>query len=155
MEAIKSKLILNTFDGTMKNININPKYVDSEVEFHISYYDKDDILTKVSIIFIGVIAIDFRVNYFNNFIGSELFGLYEIFDINFKIEMVEKIFNNGLEGYLYHGDYNYDPSDENDMLNHKEPLNDVVREIEKYKLYQQQTEGGIYYILASGYKICV
>ena len=54
MEAIKSKLILNTFDGTMKNININPKYVDSEVEFHISYYDKDDILTKASIIYFSI-----------------------------------------------------------------------------------------------------
>lgn len=152
---MKSKLILSTYDGTMKKLNINQKYTDSKVEFNIKYYDEKDRVIKALIIFKGVIAIDFEINYFNNSIGSELFGFYEIFDTTAKINMIEKIFNNRLEGYLYHGDYDYEPKDENDMLNYKEELNEVVKEIDKYKLYQQQTEGGIFYILASSYEICL
>lgn len=152
---MKSKLILSTYDGTMKKLNINQKYTDSKVEFNIKYYDEKDRVIKAIIIFKGVIAIDFEINYFNNSIGSELFGFYEIFDTTAKINMIEKIFNNRLEGYLYHGDYDYEPKDENDMLNYKEELNEVVKEIDKYKLYQQQTEGGIFYILASSYEICL
>ncbi|WP_434799297.1 hypothetical protein [Terrisporobacter vanillatitrophus] len=152
---MKSKLILSTYDGTMKKLNINQKYTNSKVEFNIKYYDEKDRVIKALIIFKGVIAIDFEINYFNNSIGSELFGFYEIFDTTAKINMIEKIFNNRLEGYLYHGDYDYEPKDENDMLNYKEELNEVVKEIDKYKLYQQQTEGGIFYILASSYEICL
>ena len=154
METIKSKLILNSFDGTMKSMNINPKCTDSQVKFNISYYNKGDILTKAVVIFKGVIAIDFEINYFDNFIGSELFGFYEILENNFKIKMLQKIFNNRIEGYLYHGNYDYNPLEANDMLNYKEPLDEIINQIGKYKLYQQQTQGGIYYVLALGYNIC-
>ncbi|WP_270940679.1 hypothetical protein [Romboutsia lituseburensis] len=153
MKQIKSKLILNTFDGTMKKLSINPKCTDSKVEFNIKYYNEEDILTKASIIFKGVIAIDFEINYFDNFIGSELFGFYEIFETAAKINMLEKIFNNRLEGYLYHGNYNYDPNEEHDMLNYREPLNEIIKKIDNYRLYQQETGGGIFYILALDYEV--
>ena len=73
---------------------------------------------------------------------------------NFKIKMLQKIFNNRIEGYLYHGNYDYNPLEANDMLNYKEPLDEIINQIGKYKLYQQQTQGGIYYVLALGYNIC-
>lgn len=155
MERVKSKLILKTFDGTMKKLNINPKSKDSKIEFHIKYYNEEDILTKALIVFKGVIAIDFEINYFDNYIGSELHGFYEIFDTTAKIKMVEKIFNNRLKGVLYHGDYNYDLTEQNDWLNYRENLDKVVKEIDKYKLYQQQTEGGIFYILGLNYEVCI
>lgn len=155
MEKTKSKLILATFDGTMKKLNLTPKCKESKAEFQVQYYNKDDILVKASIIFKEVIAIDFQINYFDNFIGAELFGFYEIFDNKAKMNMIEKIFDNRLEGYLYHGDYDYDPEEEHDMLNHRETFNEIVKEIDKYKLYQQQTQGGIFYILALNHIVCL
>lgn len=152
---MKSKLILKTFDGTMKNANISPKCDDSKIEFHIKYYNEKDILTKAVITFNDVIAIDFEVNYFDNFISSELYGFYEIFEEKAKINMIEKIFKNRLEGYLYHGDYSYDHNNENDMLNYMKPLKEIINKIDEYRLFQQQTQGGIYYILSSNYKIYI
>jgi hypothetical protein len=149
----KSDLILTTFDGTMRKLNIKPKCVESTIEFQIEYYNSEDTRTGATLVFEQVIAIDFQINYFNNSIGSELMGFYEIYDNDRKIQMIEKIFNNRLEGYLYHGDYNYDKNDENDILNSRSAINRIVSEIEKYHLYQQQTEGGIFYILANGYKL--
>ena len=55
---------------------------------------------------------------------------------------------------MYHGNYDYNPLEANDMLNYKEPLDEIINQIGKYKLYQQQTQGGIYYVLALGYNIC-
>lgn len=100
-----------------------------------------------------MISVNFEVNYFENYIGAELFGFYEIFCSDNKTEMIEKVFSTRLDGYLYHGDYDYDPNDENDILNYRESVNDIFDDLENYHLYQQQTQGDIYYILASGYEI--
>lgn len=154
MEESKWKLILNLYDGTMKKLNITPKFKKSKVEFKVEYYNKDDILVKASIIFKDVIAIDFQINYFDNYIGSELGGFYEILDKKAKITMVEKIFNNRLESYLYDGDYTYGPN-EDGMIDYRANIDDILKEIDKYKLYQQQTQGGIFYILAMHHIICL
>lgn len=149
----KSELILKTFDGNMKKIYIKPECVDSSIEFQIEYYNNDDTRIRATLVFEHVIAIDFQVNYFNNSIGSELLGLYEIYDTDTKILMIEKIFNNRLEGCLYHGDYDYNENEENDFLNNRSTINDIISEIDKYHLYQQQTEGGIFYVLANRYQL--
>ena len=73
-----------------------------------------------------------------------------MFDDEMKISIVEKIFKNRREGVLYPGNYNYDPEDEHDHLNYREPID----EIDKYCLYRQQTQGGIFYILALSYELC-
>lgn len=67
--------------------------------------------------------------------------------------MIEKIFQMRLEGFLYHGVYDYDANDESDMLNDRKPVDALLEEIERYHLYQQQTQGGIYYILSGGYDV--
>lgn len=148
----KSKLLIKTFDGTMKKCAIKPKCTKSKVEFIIKYYDEEDKLKKGLLVFEQVIAVDIEVNYFDNPIGAELSGFYEIFDINAKEGMIEKLFKNRREGYLYHGDYNYEPYEENDMLNYREPIIEIVKEIDDYRLFQQQTQGGLIYILAKEYK---
>lgn len=150
-----SKLLLKTFDGSLLNLKLKPKCMDSKVEFSIKYFDYDGDGTPVNakVLFHGVVAIDLEVNLFDNFIGAELFGFYEIFQTDKKKAMVEKIFKNRLEGFLCIGDYDYDANEENDMLNWRNPVNELFENIEKYHLYQQQTQGGIYYILASGYDI--
>ncbi|MEM1485228.1 hypothetical protein V6615_10150 [Oscillospiraceae bacterium PP1C4] len=150
-----SKLLIKTFDGSLLNLKIKPKCLNSTIEFDIKYYDYDgdESLIKAKIIFREVVSIDFEINFFDNFIGAELFGFYEIFNIEKKKEMIEKVFKARLDGYLYHGDYDYDANEENDILNYCEPINKMFENLEKYRLYQQQTQGGIYYILAGGYDI--
>ena len=94
-----------------------------------------------------------RDSLFDNCIGSELCGFYEIFNVDKKKEMIEKSFQTRLEGFLYHGDYDYDANDERDMLNDRKPVDALLEEIERYHLYQQQTQGGVYYILSGGYDV--
>lgn len=155
MNTRNSKLLIKTFDGSLLKLNIKPKCMNSIVAFDIQYYDYDgdNALIQAKIIFKEVVSIDFEINFFDNCIGSELCGFYEIFDNEKKKEMIEKIFQARREGHLYHGDYDYDENDENDRLNWREPIDKIVGNIGKYNLYQQQTDGGIYYILASGYDI--
>ncbi len=144
---MKSKLILNTYDGSLEKLNIKPKFIKTKATFNIKYYDKQDILTHIKLKFKNVITIDFSVNYFQNCIGSELAGFYEIFDMDKKLDIINKAFDNRFDGYMYHGDY--DLGDEHDMLNNRlSPIN-----FKDYSLFQLQTMGGIYYILAKSYKI--
>lgn len=149
----KSKLILKTYDGSLLNLKIKPKYLDSNVEFSIRYYDETDSLVKAKMIFDKVAVVDFEINLFDNYIGAELFGFYEIFDEGKKKELIEKLFKNRLDGFLYHGDYDYDSDDENDILNYRDPIEVFYHNLDEYHLYQQQTQGGIYYILAKNFEI--
>ena len=149
----KSKLILKTYDGSLLNLKITPKYLDSKVEFRIKYYDETGSFVKAKMIFDKVAFVDFEINFFDNYIGAELFGFYEIFDEGKKKELIEKLFKNRLDSFLYHGDYDYDSDDENDILNYREPIEVFCYNLDEYHLYQQQTQGGIYYILAKNFKI--
>lgn len=144
------KLILNTFDGQMKNLKLKPKCVDSKVEFNIKYYNEFDEITDAVLIFNRVIAIDFEINYFDNYIGSELFGTYEIMDRKYKIDMIEKIFQNRLKHYSFHG-YDYDENDEDDLLNCRREFNKILKDIDAYHLYEQRTMGGVFSIIAKEY----
>ncbi len=154
---MKSQLLIKTYDGSLTIFKVKPKCHRTKVEFDIKYYDYDGdgALKKAKLLFHDVISIDFAVNYFDNYIGAELFGFFEIFDRKFKKDLLEKIFNERREGYLFHGDYNYDPEEEADMLNYRENFKEVEATLDEYHLYQQQTQGGIYYILAKGYELLV
>lgn len=148
-----SKLLIKTFDGSMPRLVIKPKCTETEVELDIQYYDYDGdrMLKTAKILFRSVVSIDFEVNYFDNPIGAELFGFYEIDWPEKKRKMIEKVFDTRKDGYLLHGDYDYEPDNEQDMLNYRERMMDVYEHLDRYHLYQQQTEGGIYYILAEEY----
>ena len=149
----KSKLVLETSDASMKNISIVPKGLCTEIDFHMEYYDAEDILKSIIITFENVIAVDFEINVFDNPIGSELCGLYEILDHSAKSNMIEKIFQNRRNKFLDYGDYHYDKDDEADILNYKGNLNRVKQEISKYHLYDQLSIGGVYTILSESYTI--
>lgn len=153
IKSENSRLLIKTYDGSLVNLKLKPKCMNSTVEFNIKYYDEDDSLVKAKMIFSEVVSIDFEINLFDNDIGAELSGFYEIMNVKKKKEMVEKIFKNRLDGFLYHGDYNYDADDEHDMLNWRESVEELYQNLDQYKLYQQQTQGGIYYILAKGFEI--
>lgn len=150
-----SKLLLKTFDGSMSRLMITPKCDQTEVELDIQYYDYDGdkTLKKACIRFHSVISIDFEINYFDNCIGAELFGFYEIGWPEKKREMIEKVFHTRKDGFLLHGNYDYEPDNGHDMLNYRERMQTVDEHLAQYHLYQQQTEGGIYYLLAGGYEL--
>lgn len=151
----QSRPLLDTCDGSMKHIQIRPKYKKSTVIFKLTYYDdtKQGALTKVKLIFKKVIALSFSMNYFDTPIGAELCGFYEITDKEKKRELIEQNFRQRKEGFLCHGNYTYDPEDPDDMLNYRKTLEKTEKKLHKYHLYQQQTTGGIYYILAKSYEI--
>ncbi len=155
MNGAASKLLIKTFDGSLVNLKLRPECMNSTVEFDIRYYDYDgdESPVKAKVIFREAASIDFEVNLFDNCIGAELCGFYEVFQEEKKKEIVEKIFRNRLDGFLYHGDYSYDADDEHDMLNWREPIDGLYKNLDKYHLYQQQTQGGIYYILAKSFEI--
>ena len=155
MDDVKSKILIKTFDGLLMKLAVKPKCMNSTVEFNVNYYDYDgdQSLVKAKVTFRNVISLDFEINLFDNYIGAELFGFYEVFSADKKKEMIEKIFLERRSGFLYHGDYDYDASEEHDMLNFREPVENIFAELEQYHLYQQQTQGGIYWIMAKGYEL--
>ncbi len=151
-----SKLLIKTFDGLLVSLNVKPKNTRTKVEFNLRYYDYDGDggLKKARMIFHNVVSLDFEVNYFDNCIGAELFGFYEIYDEEMKRMMLERVFESRRTGYLMHGDCDdYDPNDEADMLNYRVRFCEIENNLKQYHLYQQQTEGGIYYILAERYEL--
>ena len=71
--------------------------------------------------------------------------------ITHKIQLIEKIFENRRQGYLLHGDYDYDSTDDNDSLNNRESIEDILKQLDCYHLYQQQVYSGIFLVLAKSY----
>ncbi len=155
MKKERSKLLLATFDGSLEKIKIKPEREYSRVKCKVRYYEEkaEGAVVKAEIVFDHVVAIAFFVNQFENTIGAELGGFYEIFDRGKKKEMLERNFVRRREGYLYHGTYQYDPEDDDDMLNCCENLEKAEKKLDRYHLYQMQTVGGMYEFLAKEYQV--
>lgn len=152
-EKIKSRRILKTFDGSLLEVSIAPEGEASRVSFSVRLYDEDDRLTAATVHFWGVAAVDFRVNYFDNPIGADLWGCYEILDEGQKMALVEDIFQNRRRSVLLTGDYDYDPADGSDILNHRGQMEHFLEGLPACHLYQQQTQGGVYWVLAKGCQV--
>ena len=52
-----------------------------------------------------------------------------------------------------HGDYNYEPEDEADLLNYRDIIDEIKAIIGDYRLFEQQTTGGVYLILAKEWRM--
>ena len=153
---MKSKLLLNTYDGSLTACTIRPQSDDTQVEFSVRYYryeNGEEQSVSAILRFFQVASVDMEINFFDNPIGAELGGFYEILDEDFKKQMLEKVFQNRKDGYLFHGDYDYDPEETGDILNFRSPIEGVLGELEQYRLFQQQTQGGIYHILCKRYEL--
>lgn len=153
---MKSKLLLNTHDGTLTECRLRPRSEDTQVEFAVQYYrheNGEEGSVSAILRFTQVASMDLEVNFFDNPIGAELGGFYEILDQDFKKRMLERVFLNRKEGYLFHGDYDYDPGEPADILNFRPPMEQVLGELAQYRLFQQQTQGGIYHILCKRYEL--
>ena len=73
---IKASRVLANFDARIAKIKILPKNKSTRIEIESKMYDESSGERKsVKIIFSDVAAIDFRINYFDNMVGSEAFGL--------------------------------------------------------------------------------
>ena len=145
----KAKLVLANFDARISKIEIKPKNNRTKVVISSRMFDNE----PVKLVFEGVAAIDFRINYFDNMIGAEVLGLYEITDQSFIDRVVKDTFERRKEIYLLEGDYDYEEDDENDMLNVLDLGGDFSGEKELYHAYVQNVDAGVYIIVAKQLRI--
>ena len=140
----KLKLILANFDARISKIDIKPKNKNTKVILLSRMYNEkidDNEIVKL------------RINYFDNMIGAEAFGLYEIMDRAFIERLAKNNFERRKEIYLLEGNYDYDEDDEYDMLNCFDILNTFAEECDSYHTYVQYVDAGVYIIVAKGLEI--
>ena len=143
------KLLVKNFDARISKIEIKPKGAGSKIAIYSKMYDENtDKKTTVKIIFDDVVAIEFCINYFDNMMGAESFGLYEVTDIDFVDSVVKRNFERRREVYLLEGDYEYNPNEPADMLNAFDLLGIYQKEKEKYHVFIQNVDAGVYIIIA-------
>ena len=145
----KAKLVLANFDARIPNISLRPKNLSTKVTISCKMYDTSLKAEKlVKIVFSGVAAVDFRVNYFDNLIGAEVMGLYQIEDRAFVEKLVKDIFERRKEIYLLEGHYDYDENESADMLNVMDLYGDFTKNMDSYSAYVQNVDAGVYIIVA-------
>ena len=150
----KTKLLMSTYDARLSQLKVMPKYMRTKVSYKLAMYD-NELEQKVDrkMIFENVVAIEFRMNYFDEPIGAECCGFYERLEKEEKEVMLERNFEFRRDSFLLHGDYNYDSEDEADLLNYRDSIDEIKEKIEDYRLFEQQTTGGIYLILAKEWRM--
>lgn len=145
----KAELILANFDARIQKIEIKPNNISSKVIITSKMYDEEnDKKVPVKICFEDVVAIDFRINFFDCMIGAEAFGLYAIHDRAFIQSVAKEIFDRRKQLFLLEGDYHYDEKDEHDMLNCFDIDGTFERNIEEFTAYIQNVEAGVYIMIA-------
>lgn len=151
----KSKLILANFDARISDITIKPKNTRTKIIMKSKMYDESDEEKNVKIVFSDVAAIDFRINFFDNMIGAEVLGLYQIEDKSFVDALVKNIFERRKEIYLLEGHYNYDEEDSADMLNVLDLSGKFEQESDSYHAYVQNVDAGVYIIVAKHFEVII
>lgn len=145
----KAKLILANFDARIPNISLRPKNMSTKISVSCKMYDALLKVEKpVKIVFTGVAAVDFRINYFDNMIGAEVMGLYQIEDKSFIEKLVSEIFERRKEIYLLEGHYDYDENEPADLLNVMDLCGNFRENINSYNAYIQNVDAGVYIIVA-------
>ena len=148
------RLVVKNFDARIPKIEIKPKGSNSKIVIHSKMYDEtDDKKINVKITFTDVAAIEFCINYFDNMIGAEVMGLYEIEDTDFMDTVIKRNFERRREVYLLEGGYDYDPAEPADMLNMFDIFGFYQKEKEKYHAFVQNVDAGVYIIIAKEYQI--
>ena len=150
----QGKLVLANFDARIPKIEIKPKNTETIVTISSKMFD-EEIGKKISfkLLFYNVAAIDFRINYFDNMIGAEGFGLYEIKSREFIDSILKENFRKRREIYLLEGNYNYEEDDPHDLLNSFDLLKQYTKEKKQYRAYVQNVDAGVYVIIAKGVEV--
>ena len=149
----KSKLILANFDARISDITIKPKNTRTKIIMKSKMYDESGEQKNVKIVFSDVAAIDFRINFFDNMIGAEVLGLYQIEDKSFVDNLVKNIFERRKEIYLLEGHYDYDEDEPADMLNVLDLGGRFKQEADSYNVYVQNVDAGVYIIVAKKFEV--
>lgn len=150
----KAKLVLANYDARISKIDIRPKNKHTKVILSSRMYNSEtDQEETVKLVFVDVATIDFRINYFENMIGAEVMGLYEITDRKFIEQLTKETFERRREIYLLEGDYNYNEDDEYDMLNVFDVSAIFAEEKDSYHAYVQNVDAGVYIIVAKELQI--
>ena len=71
---MKSKLLLNTYDGSLTACTIRPQSEDTQVEFSVRYYryeNGEEQSVSAILRFSQVAGVDMEINFFDNPIGAE------------------------------------------------------------------------------------
>ena len=148
------RLLVENFDARIPRIEIKPKGPSSKVVIHAKMYDgNDEKKINVKIHFDDVAAVEFCINFFDNSIGAEAFGLYEIEDVDFMDSVVKRNFERRKEVYLLEGDYAYNQNEPADMLNVFDLSETYQREKEKYHAFVQNVDAGVYIIIAKEFQV--
>ncbi len=150
---MSARLLLDDFDGSMGHLELWPECCGTKAFFHVRYWDKAENPMEAVLIFSDIIAVSFSVNYFDNPIRGELFGLYEIESEEEKAELLRENFLTRRREFMLAGYDGYDPEDSHDILNNTDEMDRFLKAAEGYHLYQQQTQGGTYRLLAGGLRI--
>ena len=150
----KANCILPNFDARISKIDIRPKNRHTKVTISSRMYNPEtDMPENVKLVFADVAAIDFRINYFDNMIGAEVLGLYEIIDRKFIDQLVQDNFERRKEMYLLEGNYNYDEEDPHDMLNTFDLMGTYEDEKDHYRAFVQNVDAGVYIIVAKEFQV--
>lgn len=147
---MNTKLLMANFDGRMPQLEVLPACGDTRVLLHIQYWNGEDQLVSGKLEFFGVVAVGFSVNYLDNPIGAELCGLYELEDEWEKARLLQENVDRRRRDFLLTG-YQLQEDDPGEFLNHSQTLEEVSPAA--YHYYEQQTLGGVYRILAKGWKL--
>ena len=151
----KGKLILANFDARISDITIKPKNTRTKIIMKSKMYDESGEQKNVKIVFSDVAAIDFRINFFDNMIGAEVLGLYQIEDKSFVDNLVKNIFERRKEIYLLEGHYDYDEDEPADMLNVLDLGGRFKQEADSYSAYVQNVDAGVYIIVAKHFEVII
>ena len=149
----KGKLILANFDARISDITIKPKNTRTKIIMKSKMYDESGEQKNVKIVFSDVAAIDFRINFFDNMIGAEVLGVYQIEDKSFVDNLVKNIFERRKEIYLLEGHYDYDEDEPADMLNVLDLGGRFKQEADSYNVYVQNVDAGVYIIVAKKFEV--
>ena len=150
----KANCILPNFDARISKIDIRPKNRHTKVTISSRMYNvTTDKPENVKLVFTDVAAIDFRINYFDNMIGAEVMGLFEIADRDWIEALVKDNFRRRKEVYLLEGHYHYDEADDHDMLNTFDFMGAFEEEKEHYRAFIQNVDAGVYIIVAKDFQV--
>ena len=150
----KANRILANFDVRISKIEILPENRATKVVMESSMRDAlSGRNRRVTIVFSDVAAIDFRINYFDNAIGSEAAGLYQIVEQQFAENLVKEIFERRRALYLLEGDYDYHADDPGDLLNTLDVYGSFMPMADHYGVFIQNVDAGGYLVVAKEIQI--